>query len=852
MPEYSPTPTKMSWSWLVRMAWRDSRHNRSRLVLFISSIVFGIAALVAIYTFQDNISRNIDSQAATLIGADLSISTNKPVDKAIKPLLDSLGEQRSVERSFVSMVYFPKNGGTRLAQIRALKGAFPYYGSLETAPKAAGKSFRKNGRQALVDRSLMLQYNLKVNDSVKVGELTFLIAGVLNKAPGQTGISSSIARIVYIPLDELDKTKLVQMGSRINTNYYYKFADAGAVDKLAAKLDNRLEKYGLNYETVNTRKANTGRAFGDLTQFLSLVGFIALLLGCVGVASSVHIYIREKIPAIAIMRCMGVKARQAFIIYLLQIVAIGLIGSLAGAILGTIIQHFLPIIFKDLLPVSISTDISWLAIAQGVLLGVIISVLFAMLPLLSIRKISPLNTLRMSYENVNLLKDPARWLVYLSIGLFVILFTYFQLGSFTGSLFFTLGVAFAFLLLTLAAEALITLSKLLIRNSWSYLWRQGFANLYRPNNQTVTLMVSIGLSTAFICTLIFVQGMLVKQVTLAANASRANMILFDIQKEQKAPLGQLTAGEHLPIIQVVPIVTMRLSALNGKEVGYYRKDTTSGVNPRIFSNEYRATFRDSLTSSEKIISGKWIGKATDPDNVPVSIEEKFAQRNHLKIGDHLQFNVQGMPVTAEISSLRSVNWNRMQTNFLVVFPAGVLEDAPQFYAMLTHVPSEQASAKYQQAVIKAFPNISMIDLGQVLSVLDEIMGKIADIIKFMAAFSILTGLVVLISSVRISKYQRLQESVLLRTMGASRRQIFTINALEYFFLGALSALTGILISYGAAALLATFNFEVPFTASAGVALGIFAAVSLLTVVIGLLNSRGVLNKPPLKVLRRDI
>src|ERR1700743_449286 len=227
------------------------------------------------------------------------------------------------------------------------------------------------------------------------------------------------------------------------------------MDKLTKKLDPRLDKAGMNYDTIDTRKENTGRSFADLTNFLSLVGFIALLLGCVGVASAIHIYVREKIASVAIMRCLGVKAREAFLIYLIQIAGIGLIGSVIGSVLGSLVQHLLPIGFKDFLPISISTDISWMAIGQGIVLGVIISVLFALLPLIAIRNISPLNTLRISYEQVNLLRDPLRWLVYTLIVGFIVVFSYFQLSSWPASIFFTIGILIAFLILTLIARLLM-------------------------------------------------------------------------------------------------------------------------------------------------------------------------------------------------------------------------------------------------------------------------------------------------------------------------------------------------------------------------------------------------------------
>jgi putative ABC transport system permease protein len=304
---------RLNIPWLFLMAWRDSRRNRSRLLLFVSSIVLGIAALVATFSLGDNVTKDIDRQAQTLVGADLMIESNKPVKENMRPLLDSLGDQRSEERTFASMVYFIKSGGTRLVQVRALKGDFPYYGSLETTPTAAGKAFRKQ-QQALVDKTLMLQFNARVGDSIQVGDVSFAIAGVLDKAPGRTGISTTVAPPVYIPLQYLDQTGLVQKGSRVGSNFYYKFKTPAEVAPVLEKIETRLEKAGLDYDTVEERKKNTGRSFEDVNEFLTLISFIALLLGCIGVASAIHIYIREKISSIEILRCLGVNSTQAFLI----------------------------------------------------------------------------------------------------------------------------------------------------------------------------------------------------------------------------------------------------------------------------------------------------------------------------------------------------------------------------------------------------------------------------------------------------------------------------------------------------------------------------------------------------------
>jgi len=420
-----------------------------------------------------------------------------------------------------------------------------------------------------------------------------------------------------------------------------------------------------------------------------------------------------------------------------------------------------------------------------------------------------------------------------------------------GTLFFTLGIIIAFLILTVVAWLLMRLMKLFIKASWNYLLRQGFANLYRPNNQTIILIVSIGLSTTFICTLFFIQQIVINQVTLSTIGNQPNMLLFDIQSSQENAIAALTRQQNLPVMQQVPVVTIRLEKVNGKTAADVKKDNPVQVSPRAFVNEYRVTYRDSLTPSEKIIDGAWVGKAQPDKEVAVSIEESFSKRTHINMGDHLVFNVQGILMPVVVSSIRKVNWNKIQTNFQVVFPAGVLEDAPQFHVLLTHVTSPKASAHFQQLVVQQFPNVSIIDLGQVLSVVDDLLTKIGYVIKFMSAFSIITGLIVLIASVRISKYQRVNESVLLRSLGASGKQIFAITAFEYLFLGILSALTGILIAIAATWILAKYSFEVSYSINYLLAVAIFFIISLLTVIIGLLNSRSALNNSPLEILRSN-
>ncbi len=834
------------------MAWRDSRRNRSRLLLFLSSIILGIAALVATFSLGYNLQHDINDQARELVGADLVIDYTRQPDPKMQHLLDSLGNQRSQERTFASMIYFIKNQGTRLVQVKALEGSYPYYGSLETTPVNAGRTFG-SGRQALVDKTLMLQYGASVGDSIKIGDLNFVISGILKKSPGRNEMSTTAAPPVYIPLRYLAQTGLMQKGSRIGYRYYYKYDSATDIQKLVAAIEPRLEQAGMDYETVESRKKNTSRAFDDFTQFLTLISFVSLLLGCIGVASAIHIYIREKMSSIAILRCLGVKSSQTFSIYLIQVAGIGLIGSLLGAVLGTVIQQVLPGVLKNLLPFQPTTTISFLAITQGIILGLFITLLFALLPLISVRNISPLNSLRLSVEPISRMRDPLQWLLYSLILFFIATFSRWQMHSWGKAAVFSGSILIAFLFLVLVAHILMSLARRIIPSSWNYLWRQGFANLYRPNNQTIVLIITIGLGAAFIGTLYSVQSMLIKRVSISSNAEQPNMLLFDIQPGNKEAVESMTKQYGLPILRQIPIVTMRIENINGTDAAKALKDSTDSIPRRAFETEQRVTYRDSILGTEKITAGEFESAINRPgDTAHISIEDRYASRLHLKIGDQIIFNVQGVLVPTVVGSFRQIDYRRLQPNFRIVFPRGILETAPQFFVMLTHVPSSEASAHFQQAVVRKYPNVSIIDLELILNVLNDLLDKIGFVIRFMAAFSICTGLVVLIASVLISKYQRIQESILLRTLGASRKQILIITSLEFFFLGALGAGTGIILSLAGSWALAKYSFESSFSPEWVPLIVLFLAISLITIVIGIFNSREILNKPPLEILRNEV
>lgn len=849
------TSNKTSISWLFKMAWRDSRKSRKKLLLFISSIIAGIAALVAISSFSENLQSAVDEQSKELLGADLSInSRSKQSDYAP----DSTEGIFTDEVSFASMVYFPKGGGTRLVNVKAIGKGFPFYGKFETKPLGMGDVFR-NEKSVLVDNTLLSQFNARPGDSIRIGEVTFLIKGNLEKVPGQNQVFSSVAPPVYIPIQYLEATGLLQKGSRYTWRRYVQLFNLPTDPELKVeeldRMEDEIEEAYKDHrvETVEDRKRNVGRIFTNLSTFLNLTGFMALLLGCVGVASSVNLYTKSKLSSVAILRCLGVSGKQAFSIFLIQIGTMGFIGAVIGAILGNGLQWLLPEIFQSFLPIDVRIRFSWSANLIGVLTGLLISLLFALIPLSKVRKISPLRTLRASFEEDTSSKDNLPNIIYLGIIVFVFGFTAFQMNDWKDALVFTGSVIAAFALLAATASLLIFILKKFFPYSWSYLWRQGLANLFRPNNQTTTLMVSVGLGTALISTLLLTQSMLLDEVSISGDGGRSNMVLFDIQSKDLDNVKEITNEYGLPILQEVPIVTMRLDNLNGITMKKTEEDSTKRRYRWAFRREFRVTYRDSLISSEKVLKGKWKGSIDTPNEpIYVSVEEGMANNLRVDLGDTLTFNVQGMLIETLVGQVRTVDWARVQTNFTILFPTGVLEKAPQFHVLMTRTDTDKQSGAFQKALVENHPNVSVIDLALILSTLDEVLSQISFVIQFMSLFSIITGFVVLIGSVTISKYQRIQESVILRTLGGNKKQILLINTIEYALLGSLATFTGVLLALVGSWGLAIFSFEVAFTPPIISLLLIWIIVTIVTIAIGLFNSREVLRRPPLEVLRLEI
>jgi putative ABC transport system permease protein len=846
---------------ILGLAWRESRTARRRLLLYMSSISLGVGALVAIDSFASNTQRSVREQARALLGGDLALTSRQPFPKPIAAALDSLrprGVGVAEVTTFASMALVERTGKTRLAQIRGVTPDYPFYGQILTAP-ANQWARLQSGRYALVDPALLIALDAKVGDTVALGFTRFIILGALTSVPGDVAVSSAIGPRIYIPAKYLDETSLLLFGSRAERQTLLKLPKSYPAGAFMLGFKDRLDKAQIRVRTAAETEFNLTAAIDQLRDFLSVIGLVALLLGGIGVASGVSAFVMRKIDTVAILRCLGATSRQVLVIYILQAVAMGFLGAAFGALLGVGLQLMLPRVMSDFLPVDVHVSLEPSALMTGLFVGVWVSLVFAMRPLIALRNISPLQTLRRE-SDADALRgarfDPLRVLVALATVLSVVALGIARAENPMQGLGFAGGIAAAVAILYVAAAGLTGAARRSVRPNWPFVMRQGVAALYRPGNQTRAVVLALGFGVFLMSTIYQVQHNLLRTVELKLDQSQANTLFFDVQDDQGAPLDSMIRSGGYKVIQQTPLVPMKIVAINslrGEQIARgdsARRGTKRAREGWVLRREFRSTFRDSIVASEKVTAGKFHTGGSRPPALPeVSLDVAVAHDLQVGIGDSITWNVQGVEIPTRITSLREVNWSRFEPNFFVVFEKRALEHAPKQYVVLADVRGEGAVARLQRDVVTRFPNIASLDLTLIQQTVGKVLSKVTTAIRFMAGLSLALGIPVLFSAVSATRRERLREGVLLKVLGATRRQVGRIMLAEYLLLGALGSLVGVVLSVGGAWALMHYVFKQPFSPAVAPALLVALLMITVAVSIGMLTGRDVFRETPMAALR---
>ena len=841
------------------LAWRESRTARRRLLLYMSSISLGVAALVAIDSFSANIIESVKDQSRALMGGDISFNSSKPIPPAVDSLFDSLARQGlSFARvtTFPSMAVVPRTSGTRFAQVRGVTDNYPFYGNIVTEPAGRWPLLTK-GANAIVDPSLLTSLNARVGDTLRLGFGTFTIVATIKDVPGAAGIAEMLGPRIFIPAKYVAETQLLVFGSTADRMVLAKLPPGVDPDKFVKPLKKRVEDQQVRVRTVTQAEMSTQDAIENLSNFIGIVGLVALLLGGIGVASGVRAFVSRKIDTVAVLRCLGASSGQVLAIYVVQAAVMGLAGAAAGAALGVAIQFVLPHVLTDFLPIDVQVSLVPSAVLTGLAVGGWIALIFALRPLLALRNVSPLQTLRRDTDAEVLRMrwtDAPRIVVNASLVLSVVAIALARARTPRQAIAMSAATGIAILVLAASAGFLSWAARKGLRKRWPYVVRQGVANLYRPGNQTRAVTLALGFGAFLVSTLYLVQNNILGRFTTAAAESRGNVVFFDVQQDQAAGLDSIVRGRGNDVVQLAPVVTMRIAAINGKRVTDMKQVSRGQPGGRAswaLRREFRSTYREKPAASETIVAGKWFSDSAVRvvrDTGEISLEEGIASELNVKLGDIITWDVQGVEIPTRITSLRKVVWTRFEPNFFVVFAPPVLKGAPNQYVLLAQV-KDTAVALLQREVVNRFPNVSSIDLTAIKRTVDKIVGKVSLAIRFMALFSLAVAIPVLFSAVSATRRERVREGVLLKTLGATRGQIARILLAEYSLLGLMGGLTGMLLSLAGGWAVVRYIFKTPFAPAMAPVVGIAAAIVGLTLLIGLLAGRDVFKETPIAALR---
>lgn len=844
----------MNRRFVVAMARRELRASRRRFALYGSCMALGIAALVGLHGLRATVRGAVDAQSRQLLGADLRLASRAPLDASLEALVARLTDVEGYAAAritrFRSMALATRSGRTRLVDVQAVAGSYPFYGTVRTEPPGLWAQLQDADHAALVDRSLLVQLDARFGDTLTLGEARFRVAGAITRAPGSFGVRTQVAPRVFIARRYVKETRLVRPGSLVDHLVYLRAAEEPLGHWLGAHRTT-LAAARVRVQTVAGYQKELTRTFGVLTRYLGLVGLAALALGGVGVAAGVRVFVREKLDTVAVLRALGAGSGDVLAAYGLLAVALGAGAGLAGAALGVALQWVLPAVLGGLLPVEVDATIEPTAIATGIALGLWLTVIFAAGPLLDLGRVPPLRALRRDFAGERTsLRGRAALVGALAATLLAA--SVWQAPSPLVGLSFAGGLGAALALLAgTAAAAAVWLRRHRLRRAPFWL-RQGIANLFRPRNHTVATVLAVGFGLFLVSTLQAVRENVLRQIAIDTRPDRPNLVLFDVQRDQRAEIAAFVTERGATIVEQAPLVSARIARIAGRDVTDRLGDETPDRDLRwALRREYRTTYSADLRPSESVAAGRWWTPQDLATAKPaaVSIETEIAGTLGVRPGDRIHWDVQGVLIESVVRSLRDVDWGRLATNFFVVFPPGVLEQAPQNVVLLLRLAGADARAALQRDLVGRFPNVSALDASVILFALDALLREVGLAVRLLALFTLATGLSILVAAAATARHERTREALLLRTLGASSRTVRRIVATEAVALGAIAAAVGSGLALLASWALVRWLFELPFDPPlrdlAVLAVGTLA----ITATLGAMSGRPARAKSPLAALR---
>ncbi len=820
-------------------------------MFFFLCIAIGVGSVVALRSLVQNLSQAVGGDARALMTADLEISsTNDFSPSDIEKIEAVIGKSNIVEArnetistSAMAKPIDAANETLSAVELKGIEPPFPLVGDFQIA---GGKPFDfallKNGG-TVVSPLLLESLNVKVGDKIQIGEGTFEIRATFESEPG--GASGfRLGPRVFIEKSAFDSAGITTGGSRIRRSILYRTADNPT--ELVAQLRESTRGSILRVQSYRETQENLSEQFTRTENYLSLTGLLILVLGGVGVWNVARVFVEQKRKSVAVLKCLGASGTRIITVYLLQILTLGFLGSLFGIFLAQCFLWFAKSQFNDALPASMSYAVNISIALQGVLLGVLISMLFSALPLLQVRNIKPRLLLHDATGEKTRRLDLTKS-IFAAVSLAGLLsISAWQAGSLKIGAFFLVGLGATSAFLYLAAVALTLILKR-FRSFGSFSVAQAINSLYRPGNQTRIILLAVGLGAFVVLAVQSLQTNLVREFDFTRNQTLPSLFIIDVQKSQIDELRRILEEKTGEAAQTLPTVRARVAFVNGEPIDFSNRETRQQRGQ--IGREFAVTYRPNLDNNETVIAGNWWNDEVSA--IPeVSVEEDMARRLNVAVGDSVTFDVSGRKVTARVANVRKIDLRNTRTVFIFVFRPGALESAPQTFAanVLTKLP-ETERQRLQRSVIDAFPNVQIFDVADIVAAIQKLVNNFVLAISFVGSFVILSGILILIGSIALTKSQRIYENAILKTLGAKRFTLAAILFAEYGILGILAGIIGsvfaTLLSFAVSEFVLEIQWEFDFVLMfAGVGI-----TALLVMIVGAISSFDVLFRKPLGTLR---
>ena len=843
-------------SFVIRMALREVRASWQRLLFFFICIAVGVAAIVTIRSVIQSVRDGLSREARTLTGADFVITSDRPFSGNVLAAVDR--ERREGRVTLVSnalemaTMVRPADGrpGIKMVELKAVEQRFPLYGTLTLESDGPYSHELLRGGGALVRPELLAQLQLKVGDRLSIGTRPFEIRGVIKEEPGRSVGAFSIGPRVLIDYADVESTGLLSFGSRVSRSLLLLMTHDGTM-----KAEENLRDAFVN-EFVRGRGywSNADRMGQNLTRaenYLSLVGLVVLILGGIGVSSVTRVFVQQKIKSIAILKCVGSTTPRILGIYLTQILLLGIAGSVLGVLLAGGAVAALPKIVGDIgASLQVDYGLTPAAVIQGLAIGLLVSLLFSLVPLLDIRHVKPGLLLRQDAPAARGF-DWLKWLVTAGVVAALVAVASWQAGSLRVGLLLSAGFVAVAVVLHVAGIVLVRAVQPL-RYTRSFALRHAVLHVGRRGNQTRVILLAVGLGAFFILGVRTLQANLLRDFSVQIGSDAPDMFLIDVQPAQREQVAALldTQNGDAPAPRLIPVLRARVVGVEGRELNLESFEQVRGRGG--LAREFTVTYRPQLEGNEQVIAGSWWdgSPSAEPE---VSIEEGFLERQKIQVGDRMRFDVLGRVITARVASIRRVNWEDFRAGgFMFVFRPGAFDGAPHTYISTVRGPADTAArARMQASVVGQFPNVSIIDLREVLVTIRDVVDKVTLGVTVVGALVLFSGTLILIGAVSMTKFRRVYEAAILKTLGASGRLIAATLLLEYGVLGAIAGTIGAVGAIGLSWAIAKYALELPWSPTPVLTVGGIAATAAFVAAVGVIASADVLRHKPLATLRAE-